>query len=323
MNAGSVPLHDAVKSASEPREREQFQQWRQVLADCADKLSRKRIHGLRVATLRLMVEIDFWLLNHDADDPISRVAKSWKKQANKLRKALSPVRDSDVYVAKLKKILKTDRRHGDEWHLTPGCRREIQKLEAYLKDRRASTEKELLQQIKKCREKSDRLTKKLEDDLGRRTVWADSDRVRVVRGLIAGLATELPNLTAEVLHDFRKQAKMARYLSEVLAARNPHAANQAALLKRMQDAAGEWHDWQTLASVARRVCGRDKENEFVRLLDQFADKSLSNALDLSRRGVAQLLKLNDRNEVSRDALPPKKPVKRAEPEAVKEDKRYA
>jgi CHAD domain-containing protein len=58
------------------------------------------------------------------------------------------------------------------------------------------------------------------------------------------------------LHEVRIALKKLRYALELgRAARIPHAARQAAGLRRFQDLLGEWHDWQVLASHAARVQG--------------------------------------------------------------------
>ena len=164
---------------------------------------------------------------------------------------------------------------------------------------------------------------KLQDHLADRTPtpWAAGDRIRLTRGLIAGLANALPALNADNLHEFRKRAKTARYLADVSAKSDPYAARQAALLKEMQNAAGQWHDQQTLASKALDALGTG--NALVKMLEQQAEKSLQNTLKMCPRVMAQLLDQSARNGVSKEATPHKKPVQRVEIIALKGDRRYA
>jgi CHAD domain-containing protein len=312
MNSGLVPANGHIQSAVQPDWQKQFEAWRELLAKCAEKPSRRRVHALRVAILRLRAEVDFWLLDQDAHDPLGDAARSWRKQADKLRKALSPVRDTDVYLDMLKKLHSARGRTGDQSQLSQACVREIEKLEDRFQLKRKSALKDLQSEIKSRRTKMDRSSRKLQDDFLKRTVWTASDRVRIIRGLIAGLATELPSLSAETLHEFRKQAKMARYLSEPSAKKDPHAARLAALLKKIHNAAGNWHDWQTLASHARQLLDAQSSDGLVQLLEKRAEQSLENALEVCRKVTAQLLEESAQNGASAASLPPKKPVKRAE-----------
>jgi CHAD domain-containing protein len=54
------------------------------------------------------------------------------------------------------------------------------------------------------------------------------------------------------LHAFRVDCKRARYLAE-MSGDVPEAKALISQLKRIQDAAGEWHDWLTLTDNAERV----------------------------------------------------------------------
>ena len=61
-------------------------------------------------------------------------------------------------------------------------------------------------------------------------------------------------LTENNLHDFRMQCKRLRYLAEM----GGDTADSLAVVeqfKRIQDGAGEWHDWLTLTQTAERVLG--------------------------------------------------------------------
>jgi CHAD domain-containing protein len=56
------------------------------------------------------------------------------------------------------------------------------------------------------------------------------------------------------LHDARIQLKKVRYLAE-LAEESPERKTFVDDLKKVQDAAGEWHDWQQLARLAEKRFG--------------------------------------------------------------------
>jgi CHAD domain-containing protein len=323
MNLGLIRSNGKVKSPVEPDWQKQFEEWRELLSECGDKPTRKRVHSLRVATLRLKAEVDFWLLDQDAEIPAGNAAKIWNKHAAKLRKALSPVRDTDIHLEMLSQMRAVSTARGEKPQLTPEWLGELGKLEDELQERRASAQKKLLGEIDDRRARLERSSQKLQDHLADRTPtpWAASDRNRAIRGLIAGLATELSTLNADNLHEFRKQAKTARYLADVSAKSDPYAARQAALLKKMQNAAGVWHDLQTLACRAQDALGTS--NALVKVLEQQAEESLRNALELCPRMMAQLLDQSARNGVSKEATPPKKSVQGVEAIALKGDRRYA
>jgi CHAD domain-containing protein len=322
MKSGSTSLNGYVNSPVQPDWSRQFERWRDLIAECGHKPSRKRVHGLRVATLRLQAEIDFRLLDHDAHDPLVDAARCWKKQADKVRKALSPVRDADVYLDMLKK-LRTEGAAQDQSPLSSGCMREIEKLEGRLREKHNSAEKELLVEIRRRLAKLETSSRNLQNNLDKRNAWAGSDRARMIRGLIAGLAAEIPALNAETLHDFRKRAKTARYLSEIPAKKNLQAARQTALLKKMQNAVGKWHDWQTLAAHAQHALGTAEGDGLVRLLEERAEESLQSALDQCRQMTAQLLDQSVRTGTSVEIRAPKKPVRRAEVPTEARAKHYA
>lgn len=68
------------------------------------------------------------------------------------------------------------------------------------------------------------------------------------------LMDAIPLLDAENLHEFRKQAKKARYVAESEEG-NPAAEAIAKTIKRVQDAIGEWHDWVVVAEEAGEALG--------------------------------------------------------------------
>jgi CHAD domain-containing protein len=323
MNLSLIRSNGKVNSPVKPDWQKQFEEWRELLSECGDKPTRKRVHSLRVATLRLKAEVDFWLLDQDAAIQAGDAAKIWKKHAAKLRKALSPLRDTDIQLEMLSQMRAASAGGGDKAQLSPEWLAELKKLEDELQKQRSSAQKKLLAEIGDRGARLERSSKELQDHLAALTPtpWAASDRNRAIRGLIAGLATELPTLNADNLHEFRKQAKTARYLADVSAKSDLYAARQATLLKKMQNAAGEWHDLQTLASKARDALGTS--NALVKVLEQEAEESLRNALELCPRMMAQLLDQSARNGVSKEATPPKKPVQRVEAIALKGDRRYA
>ena len=321
MNFDLISSNGPVKSSAEPAWLKQFEEWRGLLTKCHENPNRKRVHSLRVATLRLKAEIDFWLLDKDASGRADNTAKNWKKQANKIRKALGSVRNNDVHIEILRKLRAADESSGDESPLIEQRKREIAKLEHRFRTRRESAKKELLSELDRRRERLERTSRELEDEMGLRKAWSNHDRTRLIRGMIAGLASELKTLNASTMHEFRKRAKTARYLADVSARTDPYAKRQALLLKQMLTSVGGWHDLQTLRAEAQEALGTT--DGLAKVLEELERESFQNALESSRRITPQLLYQGSRNGVSKETTPPKKPVRRAEITALKGDRLHA
>jgi CHAD domain-containing protein len=72
-------------------------------------------------------------------------------------------------------------------------------------------------------------------------------------------------MDAEKLHRCRIAVKRARYAAE-LAEKSAAATRFIADLKRMQDALGNWHDWQLLTETARQRLGDVNQSSLVAVL---------------------------------------------------------
>lgn len=323
MNFGSFPQTMLSDSPAQPEWQRQFETWRELLGDCGRKAGKKRVHMLRTVTLRLQAELESWQRDRGPDNPNERSARRWSKQADKLRKALSPVRDLDVYLEMLDGMRSPEATAaGDTCQASQDCLREIDKLERRLKQKRASAEKDLLAEIANRRERLERWSKQMQAALAGEAARPWVDTKDAIGELLAGMTKAAPNLSAETLHAFRKSAKSARYLAEFSAA-SERVAHQATLFKKMQNTAGEWHDWQTLAERARHILGSDDREGLVRLIEAVADRSLEKALDKCRRLTAQLVEQSVPIEASPAPLPPKLPVASVEVPCASDLVRYA
>ena len=142
--------------------------------------------------------------------------------------------------------------------------------------------------------------------------------------MIAGLLAESSTLTAENLHEFRKRVKKVRYVAEIAGTGDALATRQMAALRRMQSAAGVWHDWQTLAKMAGLALrGRNKDGGLGELLETLAEESLEKALEVCRRATGRLVKEDAGAQDSKKIFLPKRPVRSAEPAAASDEERYA
>ena len=313
MNSGLIPLNGPKRPAAEPDWQKQLESWRELLDKCGRKPNKKHVHGLRVVTLRLQVQAEHWLREHATEDGTARAAVRWNKQAEKLRKALSPIRDSDVYQQMLKGL-----RNPVAGEAAETCRasldsaREIDKLERRLKRSRVSAEKKLRGAIDKRGKRLNDAGRQLQEGLASPTVWAGIDCAAAVREIVRGLAVDAPGLTAETLHEFRKRAKTARYLAEIVAGQDGLAKKQAALLKKMQGIAGSWHDWQMLAEKTESELGAREGAVLVHLLNSMAERTLERALGECRRITVQLVVLGRESDAASKTVPRKKLVRRVE-----------
>jgi CHAD domain-containing protein len=299
--------------------------WRQLIAACGRKPSRKRVHGLRVATLRLQAEMENWLRAQGPQDPVARKVKRWNKQADKLRDALGPVREADVFLVKLDRLrgMVTGPDQG-QTRLSRICLRQISSLEDWFAQRRKTAAKDLTTEIADRRERLTETSKEVEIVLENAGLEATGSGLSEVREMIAGLATEFPELNGASLHEFRKRIKMLRYLAEPIAAGDPRTGRQVAALRRMQSAAGEWHDLQALSKKASKAFrGRHKASGLAELLNTLAEESLEKALEVCRRTMPRLQIESTGEDVAQQLPPRKLPVRSIEPLAAAEKRRSA
>jgi CHAD domain-containing protein len=242
-----------------------------------------------VATLRLQAEVECWLRGQEPDAPAARAAKRWNKQGKKLRRVLNPVREADVSLAKLASLRATTAGPPEgQPPCSRSCLRQIGELEARLAKERQTAATKLIAGIEDRRKRLERLSTELEAASPPHP-WGCTGKDLLA--MIANFREEFPELNAKSLHPFRKRIKKARYLAEISAVADPLAGRQAATLKRMQSAAGEWHDWQGLAQQAGRAFrGHTKACGLTELLEARTRESLQDALGLCRRAMAQLLR---------------------------------
>ena len=289
----------------QPKWQQQLEAWRTVLAQCARKPSRRSVHALRSLTSRLQAGLEYSLRKRAANSAAARAFHHWCKDGKKLRKALEPVRDADVYLARLKSLRGTGKASKGEKQLSPRCIREIDRLEDRFRRQRKSGINKLADAIDARGKRLNRSSKELAAVLASHMPSRAHSPAPEALRIFTELAGELPRLDAGNLHEYRKRLKQARYLAEISAAADPEAKRLAAAFKRIHNAAGEWHDWQELANKADRILpGHDKEDGLIPVLESLAKKALQRALVQCRRTAARLLKNTD------DArpLPPRKPV---------------
>lgn len=283
--------------------RRQMRAWCELLAQCGRKPDRKRIHRLRVATLRLQAALEFSLSSMDAGSSSAEPMERWVRQAKKLRHALGPVRQSDVSLDKLDRM----RGWAEQAHNAPGASSKeylgaIERIEGIVKRRRKAAAKKLVAVIERRQKRLTGLSKRVEKAPDCFAAKIAVEAAGRIQSEIAAAGAEFPTLDVENLHPFRKRVKKIRYVAEVFAPLDSALARQASMLKRMTGAIGEWHDWQALAEEAARTGRGDAATrsaaEFSRAE---AGRSFENARMLCTSTMERLLK-------GASAQEPRKPV---------------
>jgi CHAD domain-containing protein len=284
-------------------------EWRRLLVRCGRKPTRKRVHALRVVTLRVLADLEYRIAAVGAmPAEETKAAGRWCKQASKLRRALSSVRAADVWIGKLGKLRKSlSAANAYIPRSNRECLRQIDGLENRLRRKRQVWEKELVAEIEGRRDRLEQLCRDLE------TAAEDSDShmknmgANQIAEQFAGAAADFRVLDASNLHEFRKRIKKIRYLAEIFAATDAEARRQAAVLKKMQSSIGEWHDWQELAAEARG--NRNRCGELAEMLKTLAAESLAKAVDLCDRSSERLLKNREHAGEVEQPVPRKPPVR--------------
>lgn len=323
MNCGTIPSKGSSDPGVQIEFRRQMETWRELLAHCGQKPGRKYVHNLRVATLRLQASLEYWLSCQEPDTFMAEVVRRWRRQGKKLRRTLGPVRQADVSLGKLARVRSwADSDAGGHPVLPKECLGAIARIERGVKRRRAASAKKLVAEIELRRKRLNRLSRKVEAALRGFAPAAESGSADKILAQIAAVAAEFPALDSENLHDFRKGIKRVRYLAEVLAPSDSTAARQAAVLKRITGAVGEWHDWQALTEEAGRA---DRGNAAMAATGEFlqaqAGRSLEHALKLCGHSMMRLINGAANGNTPHptpaqapDELAPRKPVVAALPD---------
>jgi CHAD domain-containing protein len=223
------------------------------------------VHHLRTGTRRVEATLETLAreagargLNKAAEEARQR----WLRQLKKVRRASGTVRDFDVHRELLadtflpaEKEAKTDETAADTAPQSPPLVTQARLLDAWLRSRRSDA--------------AQALSKTLEDHAARlldveqqflaaiaksRSIYRRTHRpaARLALEDYLRLMDAMPHLDQENLHDFRKGAKKARYVAES-DDKDPAAEAMAKTIKRVQDAIGDWHDWDVVRGEAREA----------------------------------------------------------------------
>lgn len=285
--------------------RDHLGEWRELLERCGRKPTRKRVHALRVVTLRLQAELEHNAAGLPSASHQAQAMLRFGKQSGKLRHALGRVREIDVWIGKLRRLQASMSETVDYIpRSTRDCARQIDRMEERLQQKRNAGEKKLIAEIEKRRDALLTTGKDVDVDLEDR-----KDDPHAFEHILAGFAeatAAFPELNPENLHEFRKRIKTVRYLAELSCA-DPACGKLAAQMKKVQTAIGEWHDWDSLARVVPRG-KHGKNGQLAELLDTIAAEAFQAAVATCHSTAARLV---DSNGTRGGATPPA--VRRKQP----------
>ena len=264
--------------------------WRELVERCERKPTRKRVHALRVATLRIQAELADELNDLPRASREAQAMLRFAKLADKVRDALGSVRELDVWIGKLRGLCESLQ---DTMEYVPRSTREsihqIERLEERLTKKR---ERAGLKLVAKIETRRDDLLQSVQDV--EKATRDETDQVDTAQGArllkeFAGIVAEFPVFDEGNLHGFRKKIKKIRYLAERYPA-DPLSQRIAVQVKKAQDAIGEWHDWQVLARTAGH--GKHaKDVEAVELLSSMTAEAFETAVGTCQRVIRRLADL--------------------------------
>lgn len=287
MQTGSPPPDSQPYKPTQQERHPQLGAWRKLLDRCARKASPKRVHALRIATLRLQTALEHRLREQAQDAGGVRAVKRWMKHGKRLRRALEPVREADVYLELLGSLrAPTPEPDGHLPQRSSRCLREIETLESRLKRRRATAAEALLAEIDDHRKRLVQCSQQMEKALEPHGTGASA--AQAAHQLFDRLAGEFPELSGGNLHAYRKQLKTVRYLAETGA--DVEAVRLAKACRKMLNSAGVWHDWHVMAKEAkRRLPKRGEEDGLFAVLRTMEEEALRRALNICQRHRARLV----------------------------------
>jgi len=197
------------------------------------------------------------------------------KAIKPLRKAAGGVRDMDVLI-------------GDLLHLpVNGTRDSVVRLVEHLGNARRKSAAELLDTVDRTRKPARRELKKyarLFDSVAQgkkpapveiaRALESENGDAAPASTLIDELA-HWPRLSTHNIHLFRLKVKELRYVLELFP-----QADQGFIdaLGKVRDEIGDWHDWQQLAGIARKVAGARQNRALLAQIDAAVKQKLTHAL---------------------------------------------
>ena len=243
----------------------------QAVVACRADAATKAVHTLRTTTRRFEGLLHKALEDHRGANALRKTSRKTLRQLKKVRQLAGTVRDLDVHQKVLKKVLETPTLATAEHH---ALHHDQQQLHHYLAQKRDQAAEFLASGLAK---RELRLERSLERTAAALEQLPPSSTgpLATARQWVQRSTLRLHELNAENLHEFRKQTKLARYVSEMQPP-SPTARAFTRSLLAVQDAIGAWHDLELLHQEAKAVCG--KHTALTNLLATRAEEALKEAL---------------------------------------------
>ena len=223
-----------------------FRKTERELSRLTSEQHAEAVHSFRTASRRLEILLEQLLPSEDRNN------RKLLKMLHRIRRRAGKVRDLDAQLAALRSL---------KVPLEP--RRKTQLMQRLI-ELRVQHEKRLAKLLTKNEVRAIRRRLK---KASKSAPWkAGRDPFEVSRQILRSVPVPEGPASDETLHQYRVAVKRARYAAE-FAAKSRAAAQRVEELQRLQDALGNWHDWQTLTQTATEHFGDLNQSSLVAALN--------------------------------------------------------
>jgi CHAD domain-containing protein len=256
------------------RVRAVFKKVERDLSNLASEQRPENVHSFRTSTRRLQTLLEELVTKRD------RNQKKLLKLLDGIRRRAGRVRNVDVQLTALRSV-----------KIAQEPRRKTQLTQALL-ELRAKHERKLRKILSKenMHEIEKRICRAADDVKDRVKLEAGRDPMQVARAILAraiqSKAGSKAALDEKSLHERRILIKRARYAAE-FAPKSTEAAQLISQLQRLQDALGNWHDWQSLTNTAQGRLGDVRQSSLVAALHNATGGKLRSAMAALTASVAE------------------------------------
>ncbi|HEV3039779.1 MAG TPA: CHAD domain-containing protein [Candidatus Angelobacter sp.] len=228
-------------NSTDQRKKNLFQDFSRIFYKLRAGISPKKVHRLRTTIRRIESFVDL------SGSKLGHKHKEILEELTDLRKRAGRVRNFDVQVRLLGSIANGS---------TISDRRILVQIFKAKRERQSRRLSSMLKKLDKAE-----LVGRLEKLIGKTNLPGNSlgpiDPLERAKGQLLSLIAEVPgseDLKPRRLHELRISLKKIRYTIELAEA---SAAREHLLetLKSVQDAIGEWHDWENLVKIAEKQFG--------------------------------------------------------------------
>jgi CHAD domain-containing protein len=226
----------------------------EAVVSCRVESAEKAVHTVRTGSRRLEALLRKMQEDHRGAAGLHREAEKALKQLDRIRRLAGSVRDLDVQ-RKLAEDVREEMSSRKSAAVREDVAAEYERLDGYLKRRRERGADALREGLTKRELKVERALERTAEEMKDLTANAPTALV-TARRWTQRSAAKIGKLNEGNLHDFRKRTKAARYVAE-LQKESLAAKRFARELRGVQDAIGEWHDWELLSQVTKDVVGED------------------------------------------------------------------